>query len=135
MQRSVKAYQVGSIPTPRTMKNNLGNYTHQVESPDKFTRFDLTEGSCWFKEKITRWEPESALAFELYECTLPVKMLKHSYTITRTKGKTRVSQVMEYEMKFGVFGKVMDSLMVRKKWNDGIKKFFSGLKHYIEHEN
>ena len=44
MQRSVKAYQVGSTPTPRTMKNNLGNYTHQVENPDKFIRFDLTEG-------------------------------------------------------------------------------------------
>ncbi|KKQ24112.1 MAG: Histidinol-phosphate aminotransferase [Candidatus Roizmanbacteria bacterium GW2011_GWC2_37_13] len=37
------------------MKNNLGNYTHQVENPDKFTRFDLTEGNCWFEEKISEW--------------------------------------------------------------------------------
>ena len=58
MQRSVKAYQVGSTPTPRTMKNNLGNYTHQVENPDKFIRFDLTEGNCWFKEKISEWFKE-----------------------------------------------------------------------------
>jgi len=40
------------------MKNNLGNYTHQVESPDKFIRFDLTEGNCWFKENITDWFKE-----------------------------------------------------------------------------
>jgi len=40
------------------MKNNLGNYTHQVESPDKFIRFDLTEGNCWFQEKISDWFKE-----------------------------------------------------------------------------
>lgn len=38
--------------------NNLDNYTHQVESPDKFARFDLTEGNCWFKEKIADWFKE-----------------------------------------------------------------------------
>lgn len=37
------------------MKSNLGNYTHQVENPDQFTRFDLTEGNCWFKEKVADW--------------------------------------------------------------------------------
>lgn len=55
MRRSVKAYQVGSTPALRTMKNNLGNYIHQVESPEKFLRFDLTEGDCWFKEKVCNW--------------------------------------------------------------------------------
>ncbi len=57
MQRSVKAYQVGSTPTLRTM-NNLGNYTHQVTNPDSFLRFDLTEGDCWFKEKVIDWFKE-----------------------------------------------------------------------------
>ncbi|PIQ71654.1 hypothetical protein COW57_03790 [Candidatus Roizmanbacteria bacterium CG17_big_fil_post_rev_8_21_14_2_50_39_7] len=37
------------------MKNNIGNYTHQVSNPEKFLRFDLTEGDCWFKEKIAHW--------------------------------------------------------------------------------
>jgi len=37
------------------MKNNLGNYTHQVKDPEKFLRFDLTEGNCWFKEKVIDW--------------------------------------------------------------------------------
>ncbi|MEK7633783.1 MAG: aminotransferase class I/II-fold pyridoxal phosphate-dependent enzyme [Patescibacteria group bacterium] len=37
------------------MKNNLGNYTHQVKNPSNFIRFDLTEGNCWFKEEIIDW--------------------------------------------------------------------------------
>ncbi|PIP63347.1 hypothetical protein CO165_03100 [Candidatus Roizmanbacteria bacterium CG_4_9_14_3_um_filter_33_18] len=40
------------------MKSNLGNYTHQVENPDKFIRFDLTEGNCWFLDKVSEWFKE-----------------------------------------------------------------------------
>ena len=40
------------------MKLTLGNYTHQVKNPEKFLRFDLTEGDCWFKEKIIDWFKE-----------------------------------------------------------------------------
>jgi len=38
--------------------NNLGNYTHQVDNPDNFLRYDLTEGDCWFKEKVIGWFKE-----------------------------------------------------------------------------
>ena len=58
MQRTVNPFQVGSTPTLRTMKNNLGNYTHQVDNPDSFLRFDLTEGDCWFKDDIKSWFKE-----------------------------------------------------------------------------
>jgi hypothetical protein len=40
--------------------------------------------------------------------------------------------VMDYTVKFGVLGKLMDALMVRKQSDAGIKKFFAGLKSYIE---
>lgn len=41
---------------------------------------------------------------------------------------------MEYELKFGPLGKVMDALMVRKKWDSGIKGFFVGLKRHVEEQ-
>lgn len=92
---------------------------------------DLTPGG-WFKEKVTEWRPHEAMAFELFECTLPVRRLKHSYTLTPDAGGTVVNQRMEYELKFGVVGQVLDAMMVRKKWNTGIKGFFAGLKRYVE---
>ena len=39
---------------------------------------------------------------------------------------------MEYELKFGAVGRLMDTMMVRKKWDAGIKGFFGGLKQYVE---
>jgi len=39
---------------------------------------------------------------------------------------------MELTKKFGIFGKIMDALMVQRRTDDGIKKFFTGLKNYTE---
>ncbi len=86
----------------------------------------------WFKEKVVAFEPHRKLSFELFECTLPVRRLKHDYTLSAEGGGTLVRQRMEYELKLGPLGKLMDAVMVRKKWNDGIKGFLDGLKVYVE---
>ena len=41
-------------------------------------------------------------------------------------------QVMQYEVKFGLLGKILDALMIRKQSDNGIKKFLNGLKTYTE---
>jgi len=94
-------------------------------------RCDLKRGG-WFKERVADWRPNEALSFELYECTLPVRRLRHDYTFVREGGATVVRQRMEYELKFGLLGKFLDAVMVRRKWNAGIKGFLSGLKRYAE---
>ena len=92
---------------------------------------DLRPGG-WFRERVTEWQPHTALAFELVECTLPLRRLTHRYTLTPTDGSTLVQQRMEYELKFGLVGLLMDAMMVRRKWDAGIKGFFAGLKDHVE---
>jgi len=101
------------------------------EGPGSARRCDLVPGG-WFKEKVADWKPHESLSFELFECTLPVRRLKHSYTLTPDGSGTVVRQRMEYQLKFGPVGKLMDAMMVRKKWDAGIKGFFAGLKQYVE---
>ena len=105
--------------------------TPSREGPGSARRCDTAAGG-WFKEKVAHWEPNESLSFELFECTLPVRRLKHSYTLMPDGSGTLVRQRMEYELKFGLVGKLMDAMMVRKKWDAGIKGFFAGLKHYVE---
>ena len=101
------------------------------EGPGATRRCDV-KPSGYFKEKVADWKPNESLSFELFECTLPVRRLKHSYTLTPDGSGTLVRQRMEYELKFGPIGRLMDAMMVRKKWDAGIKGFFAGLKHYVE---
>ncbi len=94
-------------------------------------RIDLTPGG-WFKERVADWRRNEALSFELYECALPVRRLHHSCTLVREGGATVVRQRMEYELKLGPLGKVVDAVMVRRKWTAGIQGFLAGLKRYAE---
>jgi ribosome-associated toxin RatA of RatAB toxin-antitoxin module len=92
---------------------------------------ELREGG-WFQERVTVWRPHREIAFELHDCTLPVKALRHHYTLTPERGGTRVEQRQEYELKYGPVGALLDTLVVRRKWDAGIKRFFTGLKAYVE---
>ena len=94
-------------------------------------RCDLKPGG-WFRERVTIWEPGHELAFELFECSLPVKRLRHRYRLTATRNGTLVEQRMEYQLKLGPLGTLMDILLVRRKWNDGIRSFLAGLKRFAE---
>jgi ligand-binding SRPBCC domain-containing protein len=98
-------------------------------------RVDMLDGKNWFEEKITQYQPNESLTYELTACSFPVHKLKHSYSFQKIGEKTKVSQVMEYTVKFGLLGKLLDVLMIRRQSDAGIKKFFSGLKSYIESNN
>lgn len=95
-------------------------------------KVNMLDGKNWFDEKVTIFEPGKALTYQLTDCTFPVKDLKHSYSFEIIDNQTKVKQVMEYTVKFGLLGKLLDSLMIRKQSDTGIKKFIAGLKHFAE---
>ncbi len=95
-------------------------------------KVDMLDGKNWFEEKITVFKPNEALTYQLIDCSFPIKGLQHSYSFEKIGNQTKVKQVMEYTVKFGLLGMLLDSLMIRKQTNTGIKKFFVGLKSYAE---
>ncbi len=95
-------------------------------------KVEMLDGKNWFEEKITVFEPNKALTYQLTDCSFPMKDLKHSYTFEKIGDQTKVKQIMEYTVKFGLLGKLLDALMIRKQSDAGIKKFFTGLKQYAE---
>lgn len=92
----------------------------------------MQDGKNWFEEKITLFEPNEALAYQLTDCSFPIIGLTHSYSFEKSGDQTKVKQVMAYTVKFGLFGKLLDRVMIRKQTQKGIKKFFDGLKNYTE---
>ena len=43
-----------------------------------------------------------------------------------------VAQDLEYRVKFGLLGRVMDALIMRRKLRQSIGQVFQGLKRYVE---
>jgi ribosome-associated toxin RatA of RatAB toxin-antitoxin module len=92
----------------------------------------MKDGKNWFVEKVTGWEQGKALSFQLTDCSFPINSLSHSYSFSSDGTGTTVRQVMTYEVKFGMLGKFMDRLMIRKQTDKGIKLFMGGLKNFVE---
>lgn len=95
-------------------------------------KVDMLDGKNWFEEKVTVFKPYESLTYQLTDCSFPVKGLKYSYSFEKIGERTRVTQVMDYTIKFGLFGKLLDNILIRKQYDSGIKKFFGGLKSYAE---
>ncbi len=95
-------------------------------------KVDMQDGKNWFEEKITEFKPNQLLTYQLTDCSFPINGLKHSYSFEKVGTQTKVKQLMEYTVKFGVLGKLLDALMIRKQTDSGIKKFFLGLKQFAE---
>lgn len=92
----------------------------------------MQDGKNWFDEKITIFKPNEELAYQLTDCSFPIKALKHTYSFQKNGVQIKVQQVMEYTVKFGVLGILLDKMMIGKQFNSGIKKFLNGLKTYAE---
>jgi ribosome-associated toxin RatA of RatAB toxin-antitoxin module len=92
----------------------------------------MQDGKNWFDEKIIVFKPNEELVYQLTDCSFPIKGLKHTYSFQKKGNQTKVQQVMEYTVKFGFFGLLMDKMKIAKQFNSGINKFLNGLKSYAE---
>ena len=92
----------------------------------------MQDGKNWFDEKITVFKPNEELVYQLTDCSFPIKGLKHTYRFQKIGNQTRVQQEMEYTVKFGVLGILMDKMIIGKQFNSGINKFLNGLKTFTE---
>ena len=92
----------------------------------------MKDGKNWFEEKVTEFRLNEALTYQLTDCSFPINGLTHSYTFEKAETQIKVKQIMHYTVKFGLLGKILDRIMIRKQTNSGIQKFFVGLKNYAE---
>jgi|SRR5688572_12708039 len=98
-------------------------------------KVEMQDGKNWFEESVTEYKVNEALTYELSACSFPVDKLKHRYSFETVGSQTKVKQVMEYTVKYGFLGKLLDAIMIRKQSDTGIKKFFAGLKAFTEKLN
>ncbi len=85
------------------------------------------------KERVTKVEEGHAIEMELYKSPYPLVFNTWRTEIkSNGNGGTTVSQVMEYKLKFGAFGAVLDTLVMRGKMAKIMNEMFISMKKYIE---
>jgi carbon monoxide dehydrogenase subunit G len=84
------------------------------------------------KEKVTRWEPERCLGMEVAESDWPIVFMKWDTTLSLQDNGTLVTQRMDYQVKFGLLGKLLNALVMQRKLDSTIADVFQRMKTHIE---
>jgi hypothetical protein len=89
-------------------------------------------GKNYLIEEVVTFAPKSVITFRVMDTNLPFKAADIRFTLAEDSETTFVTVSPIYELKFGVAGKVMDTLMVRAVYRKGMKDLLKGLKSYVE---
>ncbi len=90
-------------------------------------------GNDIVREKIIDYKKNHYITMELYEHNWPLFFMKWKTELLRIDEKTtQLSQTLEYKMKFGLIGTILDRLVMRKKLDKTLQETFISMKKYIE---
>jgi len=96
---------------------------------------DLSDGG-YIVERITQWDEGNGYTYAIDDARDPVA--PSSYVIWSLSGDEERSNVrfeVNYKLKYGVFGAIMNALIAKKKFSKQIAIFMEELKCHMEKEN
>lgn len=84
-------------------------------------------------ERVTHWEDGHALGLEVAESDWPIHFMRWVTRVEPKDGGTRITQSLEYEVKFGPLGGLLDRLMMKRKLTATLDAVFASLVRHAEH--
>lgn len=85
-----------------------------------------------FEERVTEWREGEGFAFDVLRAPWPMEQVRESWRIEERQGVTRVVTRVQYGMKLGLAGALLDAslvqFIVRREMRSGLR----GLKEYLE---
>ena len=78
-------------------------------------------------ERVTTWEEGSALGLELVESDWPLRFMRWVTRVEPRSAGSRLTQRLEYRVKFGPLGWLLDRLVMRRKIAGAVESALRGL--------
>jgi ligand-binding SRPBCC domain-containing protein len=85
-----------------------------------------------FEEKVTAWQDEQGYSFDVFRAPFPMTDVHESWKTGRSNGYATVTTHVEYDMKLGALGQLLDWLLVRFIVRREMRSGLRGLKHHVE---
>jgi hypothetical protein len=78
-------------------------------------------------EKVTHWEEGRALGLEVVESDWPIHFMRWVTRLEASDGGTRITQSLEYAVKLGPLGWLLDRLVMKRKLTRSLDDVFASL--------
>ena len=92
---------------------------------------DLPNGG-FLRERAFNWSEGEGFTIEVYESSLPLKESLIDFRATAEGEATVVNLKMDYKLKFGPVGALLDAVFAGRQARNGMAELLVGLKDYVE---
>lgn len=86
-------------------------------------------------ERVTQWEEGRAVGLELDDHDWPLNFMRWVTRIEPHPEGTRITQTLEYQVRFGPIGWLLDKLMFNRKLTASIDAVFASLARHAERQD
>ncbi len=83
-------------------------------------------------EQVTNWEEGRAVGLEVIESDWPIHFMRWVTTIEPSERGTRITQSLDYAVKFGPLGWLLDRLVMKRKLTASLDDVFASLARHAE---
>lgn len=83
-------------------------------------------------ERVTHWEEGHAVGLELAEHDWPVDFMRWVTRVEPHGGGTRITQSLEYQVKLGPLGWLLDRIVMKRKLTATLDAVFAALARHAE---
>jgi hypothetical protein len=78
-------------------------------------------------ERVTHWEDGRAVGLEVTESDWPIQFMRWVTRIEPAGTRSRITQTLEYAVKFGPVGSLLDALVIKRKLSATLDDVFARL--------
>ncbi len=86
-------------------------------------------------EEVIEFEPMRAITFRITQSTMPFQFADIRFTLNADAQGTTVTVSPLYALKYGLLGRLLDGLIVKRVYRKGMKGLLGGLKSHAEAQN
>jgi hypothetical protein len=83
-------------------------------------------------ERVTHWEDGCAVGLEVTESDWPIRLMRWVTRIEPRDGGSHISQALEYQVKFGPLGWLLDVFVMKRKLSATLDGVFARLARHAE---
>lgn len=86
------------------------------------------------EEEAVAWNEGESFVMEVVGGKMlpPYRFMRGEINLTEQNGKTKVTFSFSYRLKYGIFGKLMNALLIKPQFKKAPPKYVNGLKEYVE---
>ena len=84
-------------------------------------------------ERLIDANPDESLTVEVVDTSMPVSKMVGKFTLVpAAEGGTELTMAADFEMKMGLLGKVLDKLVVARKFQGNLELLLASLGEYLQ---